>query len=331
MTEALPAFRLLRPQVLAELLSARAEHADARLIAGGTDLMPNMRRGLVETDTLIDISACDELTEISAQDGGLTIGAAATLADLANHADAQGLFPALTEAAGSVAGPTQRNMATVGGNLCLDTRCIFYNQSEWWRRSNDYCLKYRGTICHVVPTSRRCYAAYSGDLAAALLIYDATVEIVGPDGAREIPVEALFFDDGIDYLTLAPGELVAWVRVPSSWSALRARYRKLRVRRSIDFPLAGVAVGVAVTDGRPATMRLGLTGANSCPKFIDASASLAGLPFDEDAARILERLVAKCVSPARTGLIQPQYRRRAIAALAADTVRSLCEGAPTPD
>jgi 4-hydroxybenzoyl-CoA reductase subunit beta len=309
--EVLPDFALLRPDTVDDLIDARARHPNARLLAGGTDLIPNMRRGLIDTDTVIDLTACAELARIGPDGDGLGVGAAVTLATLAENNLVCRDWRALADAAGAVAGPTQRAMATVGGNICLDTRCIFYNQSEWWRRANDYCLKYRGDICHVAPTSKRCLATYSGDLAAALLVYGATVEIAGPSGRRRIGLDELLVDDGMDYITLAKDEVLLSVHLPGRFKGLAARYEKIRVRGAIDFPLAGVAVGLR-RDTTNSVLRIGLTGTNSNPVLIEMSAGGE-----------VEAMVRKSVSPARTGLIAPQYRRRAVAALAARMARDL--------
>jgi 4-hydroxybenzoyl-CoA reductase subunit beta len=315
--ELLPEFRLLRPHSIDEVIEARAGHPNARVLAGGTDLVPNMRRGLVEADLVIDLSGCEELARIEADGDGLTVGATVTLARLAADDRVRRRWRALAEAAGAVAGPTQRAMATVGGNICLDTRCIFYNQSEWWRRSNDYCLKYRGEICHVVPTSKRCYATYNGDLAAALLVYDAEVEIAGPSGRRRTTLDELLVDDGMNHIALASDEVLTAVHLPARTKGLAARYEKIRVRGSIDFPLAGVAIGLRLERGLVSELRVGLTGTNPHPLLIDAGETLAGSALDSAALDELERMVQKRVSPVRTGLIAPQYRRRAVAALAA--------------
>ncbi len=322
--EYLPDFEFVRPETPEAIVAARQANPAARLLGGGTDLIPNMRRGLIETDTVIDVSRVEEMRILTADGEGLKIGASITLEALGEWDRLDSTFRAIGEAARSVAGPIQRAMATVGGNLCLDTRCIFYNQSEWWRVSIDYCLKYRGEICHVVPTSKRCYASYSGDLAAAFLVFDAEVEIAGSAGRRRMPLAELFEDDGIDYLALGADEVLVAVHVPARWQELRSSYHKIRVRDSIDFPLAGVAVGAAaMANGAVETLRIGLTGTNSRPMLLDATAEFVGLAFgDEQSARI-EKLVQKQISPVRTTLIQPQYRRRAISARTARVVREI--------
>ncbi len=317
--EHLSDFTLLRPTSVEEAVAARGAHLGARILAGGTDLLPNMRRGLVETGTVIDLSGCDELRTL---DGG-HIGAMVTLETLATNCEN---YPALAQAAAAVAGPTHRGVATVGGNLCLDTRCIFYNQSEWWRKSNDYCLKYGGKICHVVPTSKRCYAVYSGDLAAALILYGADVEIAGAEGRRSIPLDALLRDDGMDYLALQDGELVVAVHLPLQSKSFCSAYRELRVRGSIDFSLAGVAVGLVAEGDTVTTLRAGITGTNSAPLLVELPGGDTG-----SSATDLEIQIQKVVSPVRTSLIQPQYRRRAVSALAAQMVRDLANSPRVQD
>src|ERR1043166_1522128 len=168
--DALPHLDVVRPRSLDEVIAARAAYADSRLLGGGTDLVVNIRRGIVAPPVLIDINRVAELRAIKADVRTLEIGAAVTLAELAQHAAVLAHYPVVAQAAAHIAGPTHRNMGTVGGNLCLDTRCIFYNQSQWWRSANTHCLKTTGSICHVAPKSRGvCFATFSGDLAPALL------------------------------------------------------------------------------------------------------------------------------------------------------------------
>ena len=165
-----PNFGLVRPKTLDEAVAARAAHPDASLLGGGTDLIVNIRRGIVAPPVLIDMNDVAELRTIAADAHALEVGASVTVAELAAHPDVIKHYPVVAQAAHVIAGPTQRHMGTVGGNLCLDTRCIFYNQSEWWRGAVDHCLKTTGTMCHVAPKSHGvCFATFSGDLAPALL------------------------------------------------------------------------------------------------------------------------------------------------------------------
>jgi 4-hydroxybenzoyl-CoA reductase beta subunit len=179
--EALPDFELLSPTTLDEVVAARKAHPAARLLGGGTDLVVNIRRGIEAPPVLIAMARVAELRTIRADAEGLEIGAAVTLAELAQHPGVMAHYPVVAQAAASIAGPTHRTMGTVGGNLCLDTRCIFYNQSEWWRAANNHCLKTTGGMCHVAPRSRGvCFATFSGDLAPALMALDAEVDLAGP-------------------------------------------------------------------------------------------------------------------------------------------------------
>jgi len=313
--EVLPEFKLHQPTSLAEALKVRGDVDDARYISGGTDLMANLRRGLTPTENLIDLTGVHELQSIVLDDDGLHMGAAVTLADIAGNDDIRRDYQAVAMAAGEVAGPTHREAATIGGNLCLDTRCFFYNQSQWWRDSNDGCMKYEGTICHVVPTSARCYAAYSGDVAPALLVLDAEVDIAGPQGTRRIPLADLFLDDGIDYLSLKDGEMVTVVHIPGV-TKLTSAYAKLKIRGSIDFPLAGVALAIALDNGKVSTIRAAFTGTKSIPLAVTGLDDFVGTEFDDDDADAFAKLVQKQIAPLHTTTTQPQYRRRAVTAMA---------------
>ena len=289
----LPDFRTIRPASLAEAVTALAT-AGARPLAGATDLLPNLRRGLGEPAALVDLTALPELAGISAGNGGLRIGAATTLEALADHP----LTPSvLAEAALAVAGPTHRAAATLGGNLCQDTRCVFYNQSEWWRQGNDYCLKAKGDKCHVVVKSDRCYATYHGDIAPALMVLDAQAEIVGPQGVRTVPVAALFVESGSAHLALAAGEFLTAVVVPDDgW---RAAYAKVRIRDAIDFPLAGVAVAV-----KGEAVRLAITGTNSAPLMVPLEAGMS--------VEAIVAAVRKVSNVLKTTVVGAKYRRKVL-------------------
>ncbi|MBM3554606.1 MAG: 4-hydroxybenzoyl-CoA reductase subunit beta, partial [Alphaproteobacteria bacterium] len=244
MMESLPEFRLIAPGSVAEAVAAKAADPTARFVAGGTDLLPNLRRGIGAPATLIDLAALPGFAEIAEAGETLSIGAGVGIARLAKDARLATRFSAIVQAAGEIAGPTHRAMATVGGNLCLDTRCIYYNQSQWWRQANEFCLKHQGEVCHVAPTGKRCHAAFSGDLAPALLVHEAKAEIAGPKGTRRIPLADLYHEEGRSHLTLDADELLIRVLVPAPASGLASGYLKGRLRQSIDFPLAGAAVAV---------------------------------------------------------------------------------------
>ena len=308
-------FTLLRPATLEEAVRL-AGAPQARVIAGGTGLLPNLRRGIGAPRTLVSLDALKELRCIEARGGAIRIGACVSVQALA---DAEGLPVALREAARSVGAPGHRFAATLGGNLCLDTRCIYYNQSEHWRRSNGYCLKLGGETCHVAPQGKKCRAAFSGDLAAALLALDAEVET----SSRALPIQELYRDDGKDFLTLAPGEIVTAVRL----AAPRARsgYAKVRGRNSIDYPLAGVAMVLELREDRIAHLRVALTGTNSRPFALAGTEDFVGREPAEVAAPLV-KLVQKQAAPMRTTLAAADYRRQAAAIAARRLLERLKQG-----
>ncbi|MGH7267807.1 MAG: FAD binding domain-containing protein, partial [Candidatus Rokuibacteriota bacterium] len=246
----LPPFIYLAPARLDEAARMLAEHgADAMAVAGGTDLYPNMKRRQFEPKVLVGLRGIRGLSEIAGDAReGMRIGAGATLTRVAEHPDVATHYPALARAAGVVSTPQLRNMGTLGGNVCVDTRCNYYNQSFEWRKSIGFCMKKDGDICLVAPGSDRCWAVSSSDTAPVLWALGAELTLVGPKGERRIPVRALYQDDGIEYLTKRPDEIVSEVRLPAvdGW---RATYWKLRRRGAFDFPVLGVAAAVRLEDG----------------------------------------------------------------------------------
>ena len=336
--DALPEFELVRPKTLDALLAARAAHPRSNLLGGGTDLIVNIRRGIVAPKVLIDVNGIAELRGITASAHELTIGAAATLAELAAHPMVVRHYPALAQAAAHIAGPTQRNMGTVGGNLCLDTRCIFYNQSEWWRDANHHCLKTTGTVCHVAPKSRGvCFATFSGDLAPALLILDAEVDIVGPEGRRTIPLANLYIGyarqdepvtesrgDGKYYLALRSGEIVTVVRARNT-PCLRSAYDKIRIRRSIEYPVTGVAAALRRDGDTLTDLRVAFTGTNPRPVRLTGTAQLCGGALDARVFAGLDALVRDQIMAMKTTFTPGHYRRRVAGVLVRRLVQRLFE------
>ncbi len=312
--ELLPDFRVATPVSIAAALAAGKRHPGGRFVAGGTDLMVNLRHGIGAPTALIDLRAIPELRGIASGTGGMSIGAAVTLAELAAHPAVAAHYPAVAAAAAAVGAPAHRAAGTVGGNLCLDTRCMFYNRSAWWREANSFCLKHEGDTCHVAPTGKRCHAAFSGDLAPALLVHDAAVEIAGPDGLRRQPLADLYAEDGAAHLRLAPGEFLVRVALPPDpWPSA---YAKARARGAIDFPLAGVAVALRRDGDTVAGLRVALTGTNSRPFLLEGTAALLRAAVDAAWRDRLGKLVQKQVLPMRTTLLAAQYRRRVASALA---------------
>ena len=320
-------FTLRRPRTPAEAVAMLATTPGARALAGGTDLVPNLRRGLAAPALLVDLSAIDGFARVRVTADGAVLGAGVTLAALAEDPGIAHAFPALAQAAASVAAPAHRSAATLGGNLCCDTRCVFYNQSAWWRAANDHCLKHGGTVCHVAPQGRRCHAAYSGDLTPALLVLDATVALEGPRGARPAALAELYVDDGAAHLALGPAELVVGVEIPRQPAGARSGYRKARVRGGIDFPLAGVAARLTLAGARVAELRVAVTGTNPRPFLLAGTDAFANERVDDALLAQLGKLVQRQVAPMRTTAAAAQYRRAVAAALARRLVRDLAADA----
>jgi len=234
------------------------------VVAGGTDLFPNMKRRQQEPPVVIGLRSVGALHGVQTEDGQLRIGALTSLHDVATHALVRQRYPALAIAAGSVSTPPLRRMGTLGGNLCLDTRCTYYDQNYHWRKSIDFCMKKDGAICWVAPNSPRCWAVSSSDTAPVAVALRASLKLVSASGERSVSAGDFFRDDGILYLTRRPDEIVASIEFPAS-DGWRMTYEKLRRRGSFDFPILGVAAAVKVSDGVVEEARLVLGAVGSSP------------------------------------------------------------------
>lgn len=316
--------QLLRPATLTDAALMLAG-LGARLVAGGTDLLANMRRGIADPAILIDLTATAGFAGIQPHHGQWRLGAGTTLATLARHAELAQALPALAQAAAAVAGPALRSAATLGGNLCQDTRCIFYNQSAWWRAANGGCLKLGGDTCHVAPQGDRCHAAYEGDLAAALLAYEAQIEIVGTGASYRRPLAELYRDDGAAHLTLEPGELIAAVHVRAGQAGRVSAFRKVSARGAMDFPLASVAVVLRLEAGVLAELSVGISGTHSQPLHLEGCHTLIGRPVDAALLDALGRLVSRQVRPMRSTVTASNHRRLVAATTAQRLVRELAQ------
>ena len=273
----LPEFRYLSPSSLSEAAELLAEHAPGALVvAGGTDLFPNMKRRQQEPSRVIGLRAVPELRGITQTDGVVQIGATTSLAALANHRLVRERLPALATAAGLVSTPPLRHMGTFGGNLCLDTRCTYYDQNYHWRKSIDFCMKKDGAICWVAPNSPRCWAVSSSDTAPVAVALRARLQLASAQRQRTVEAADFFRDDGIDYLSRRADEILTTIDFPlyEGWSMT---YEKLRRRGSFDFPILGVSAAVKLVDGVVEDVRLVLGAVGSSPlDQSDVAASLIG-------------------------------------------------------
>jgi 4-hydroxybenzoyl-CoA reductase subunit beta len=311
----LPQFRLLRPRTVDEAVSFLSKHATStRVLAGGTDLIPSMRQKLFEPEYVLDLRGVAELRGIRPQgSGAVEIGALTALSAIEKSQYLRQHFPVLTEAAATVASPVLRNMGTLGGNICLDTRCLWYNQSLTWRKGCGFCIKKDGNLCHVAPGGTKCWAAFSGDTPPALLCLNAEIEIAGPTGSRRMPLQEFYTGDGENYRKLLHDELVTRVFLPAESADYRGVYRKLRVRGSIDYPLAGVAVVMKRSNGHVSDARIAMTAVNPAPVLIQkAGEMLIGRSVDEALAEAAGDMAARTAKPLTTSALTPEYRREMI-------------------
>jgi 4-hydroxybenzoyl-CoA reductase subunit beta len=308
----LPPFRYLAPVSVADAAKLMAEHGPAAmLVAGGTDLFPNMKRRQFEPSVLVGLRGIRELVGVSrGPEGGLRIGAGTALTAVSRHHDVATAYPSLATAAGVVSTPQLRNMGTLGGNVCVDTRCNYYNQSHQWRKAVNFCMKKDGEICLVAPGSSRCWAVSSSDTAPVLWSLDATVQLVGPGGERTIPIGALYRDDGIEYLAKRPDEVLTDIHLPPAPN-LRSVYLKLRRRGAFDFPVLGVAVALRMDGDRIGSARIVLGAVASLPR--EAAAAGAMLVGQRLAPDLIAAVAERAARPSKpldnTDLTHP-YRKK---------------------
>jgi len=341
----LPPFRYLRPASLAEAAATlygegAGEGAPVRLVAGGTDLWPNLKRRNQKAATVVSLMAIPGLDTIRDGEGAeLAIGATALLHDVASHLALRARYPALARAVESISSPPLRHMGTLGGNLCVDTRCTYYDQTEEWRRSIGYCLKEEGTVCWVAPGSRTCLAHAASDAAPMLAALGARARLVAHDGERTVPVESLYVDDGIAYLAKRPEEILTEVLVPAQSDArsCRAAFWKLRRRGSIDFAVLSVAAAVwADPAGTVTRARIFLGAVASAPVAATAADdALVGRPLSAESIRAAARLCRQAATPMDNTDFQAQWRnlmveRYAEAALGEIAGLRSAEPAPRP-
>ena len=309
----MPPFTLHAPENLAKALALATELDNFDCVAGGTDLLPNYKWHLNPKPHVISLAKVSELTALS----GTVVGAMVRIHDLANSEQAH---PLIRETAATIASVMIRRSATVGGNICLDTRCYWFNQTEEWRRSIDWCHKCdcdTGADCRVIPNQNTlCVATYQADLAAAFIALDATIHLASGAGARSMPFAEFFQLDGMTRNVLKPGELVTHVTLPDDAKNWEGGYQKLRLRETWDFPEAGVAAAWKIEGGKITGLRLATTGCESIPgdhseMAHDAIEKWSG----KDSIRELAEAVRKAVKPVSNTYFPPAYRRKMLRVL----------------
>ena len=309
------------PRALDEALSLLATHGDdAMPIAGGTDLVPNMKHGLFTPGHLVALSRVREMRGIASTGDEIRIGAAETLTSVATHPEVLAQVPGLARAAELVSGPQLRRVGTIGGNVCLDTRCAYYNQTKFWRKALGYCLKKDGDLCHVVKGGTRCVAAHSADTPPVLAVLDAVLEVAdGADGdrTRDVPIRQFFTSDGIWNRSIGSSELVVAIRIPRPPPGTQVAFQKLRSRQAIDFPLANLAVRVGrEDDGRVSDFRLVVSAMGAYPRHVGKveDAALGNRLGPSVIEAVAEQAFRQC-HPLSNITVDPEWRRAMIPVL----------------
>src|SRR5437773_345631 len=330
----LPRFRMIEPTTWTAAATLLREHGagasnvaggtpsvPVMLVAGGTDLFPNMKRRQFTPQVLVSLGRVSDAREIS-NGTGLRIAAGATLTEIATHPTVRAKYAALAQAAGVISTPQLRNMGTIGGNLCLDTRCNWYDQSLFWRTAEGYCMKtHPSVVCRVAPSSARCLAVASADTVPALIALGAKVTVENADGRRELDLAELYREDGIRYLAIGRDDVVVSVTLPDA-TGWRSTYLKLRDRNSFDFPIAGVAAAVRLEGGRVSEARIAITALASRPMAVDAKA-LVGTKLDDEAIAAAVDAVHKAARPMDNTSGTISQRKRAARVFTERALRSL--------
>lgn len=306
----LPQFEYVEPKTLKEASKRLASKRKAVALAGGTDLLVNMKQRLVEPTQIINLKALSKLAYITEGKDGLRIGALTTLHDLASSSLIQGRYPAVGQAAGDVGAYAHQAMGTLGGNLCQENRCRFYNQSPFWRGARSPCYKAGGTLCHVVKKSGECHSAYCGDLAPVLIALGAQARVAGPRSERSFPLKKLYAQNGKNPLSLKKGEILKEILIPPSSG--KTLYLKWRRRDSLEFPILSLSLHME-TDGKGQVKkaRIVFSSVGEGPvEAVSAEKMLRENPLDERMIEKVSDQAVKEISPMRTSIYSPAYKRK---------------------
>ncbi len=310
----LPPFEYHSPATIDEAVSLLSKHrGDVKVIAGGTDLVPNMKHRLFTPGHLVGLKGIPGLDQVIEDGPVIRLGAMCSIAQLARDPVVQEHLPSLAAAASQIAGPQLREMGTLGGNLCLDTRCVYYNQTYFWRKALGFCLKKDGTVCHVVQGGQRCVAAASNDTAPVLMTLDAVVRVAGPSGMRDVPIAELYVPDGIVNTILGLDELVVEVRVPMPDGRVIAGYQKLRVRASIDYPALTIAVAAKLDAAdRVEWIRAVVSALGARPHLVGGLERFRERPFNSALAKEVALVAYRQCHPLTNINVDTGWRREMI-------------------
>ncbi len=307
----LPKFEYLEPRSVKEASEAfAADPKGSFLLAGGTDLLVNMKHRVIQPTRVINLKSIPKLVYISPNRDGLRIGALTTLHDLTNSPLVRDKYPSLCQAAQGVGAYSHQVMGTVGGNLCQGNRCRFYNQSIFWRSARALCYKAGGDVCHVVKKTRECHSTYCGDMAPLLIALNAEIKSTGPEGERSFPLKKLYTGDAKKPLSLRKGEILKEVLIPPPSG--KTFYLKWRLRDSLEFPIISVATNLEGDgEGGIKKARVIFSGVAPGPvEAVEAEKILKGAALDDQMIEKVANQAIKEISPMRTSIHSPAYKRK---------------------
>lgn len=310
----LPAFEVREPTTVAEAVELLGHYRDrARILAGGTDLVPNMKHEVEVPEVVISLGRVEALRYVTEEADAVRIGPLVTLDALAQHPRVGALFPSLVDAVSQIAGPQLRAMGTLGGNVCLDTRCVYINQSYFWRQALGFCLKKDGTVCHVVAGGRRCVAAASNDSAPVLMTLGAQLTLSSAAGERRLPIDDFYVGNGAFNQDRGRAELLTEIVVPKPAPGTLAAYTKLRTRAAIDFPELGVAVRAELDPaGLLRSLDVCLTALGARPVHVAKLEGFLGRPLDATTIADIGTVAYERTKPLTNIATDPAYRREMV-------------------
>lgn len=321
-------FEHFEPRTLSEACRLLQAHAGkAAVIAGGTDLVVRMKYGVAKPECLINLKKVEGLSSISLVGENLHVGALATLTRVRCSDLVQERYPVLAEAALAVGAAQLQNMGTIGGNICLEPRCWYFQQGSSWRQARPDCFKNGGSVCYMAKGSTRCYALYCGDTAAALLALGAKVRLVSLGGERTIPLEEFFVDNGLHHTDLQPGELLAGVILPGPGAGQHGTYLKYRKRGALDFPIVGVAAVINKESPAASRLRIAVTGVGSSPLVVAPPPDFpAGTGLTPALIDLLVEMARKQTRTVSHMEVSASYRKELVGVLVRDALEKLAHG-----
>ena len=297
----------MEPKSIKEASTILLDEPGAKILAGGTDILPNMKHKVELPSVVVNIKKIPELDFIRKDNGVTRIGPLTSLKKIYQNESVKAGLPALASAASSVGSYHHQNMGTIGGNICQQNRCKYFNQSQWWRSARPLCVKAGGEICHVVNREEICYSAYSGDMAPALLALNARIILESKEDSREIPLETFFSGDGKAPLNFKRGEILTEIIVPEGSSGGFSSYSKFANRESIDFPIVGTAFWASTGEKE---YRVAFTAVDRRPlRGRDVENFLNGKDLSDEVREEAVSIASKAATPVKTSVYSPSYKR----------------------